>query len=121
MQDYLKIVTSHLHPDLVSPSALSRIQSLAQILPSSSLAGFECRLGATQLRVDFQVSLPRLTLNLPQQFLTHPVWQFFQYFCQEWIEPSSFLYQGVERIHLEFDLDGERSQVPLPCIFSTLR
>ena len=117
MKDYLAIITPHLHSDLVSPEALSHIQSLAQILPASSLAGFECRLGANQSRVDFQVSLPRLTLNLPQQFLTHPVWQFFQYFCQEWIEPSSFLYQRVERIHLEFDLDKERSQIPLPCIF----
>ncbi|MBW4553464.1 MAG: hypothetical protein KME35_20470 [Aphanocapsa sp. GSE-SYN-MK-11-07L] len=117
MQDYLKIVTPHLRSDLVSPEAFSHIQSLAQIFPSVSLAGMECRLGETQSRVDFQVSLPRLTLNLPQQFLTHRVWQFFQEFCQEWTEPTSFLYQGVERIWMEFDLDGQQWQVPLPCIF----
>ena len=117
MQDYLEIVTPHLHSDLVSPEALSHIGPLAQILPSLSVALFECRLGANQSRVDFQVSLPCLTLNLPKQFLTHPVWQFFQNFCQEWTEPTSFLYQGVKRIWMEFDLDGEQLQVPLPCIF----
>ncbi|WP_375472237.1 hypothetical protein [uncultured Nostoc sp.] len=36
---------------------------------------------------------------------------------QEFFWLTVFLYQGVERIHLEFDLDEERSQVPLPCIF----
>lgn len=117
MENYLKIVTPYLHPDLVSPEALSHIQPLAQILPPTSVGGFECRLGATQPRVDLQVSLPRLTLSLPQRFLTHPVWRFFQDLCQEWSEPTSFLYQGVERIWMEFDLDGEQFSVPLPCLF----
>jgi hypothetical protein len=117
MENYLKIVTPYLHPDLVSPEALSHIQPLAQILPPTSVGGFECRLGATQSRVDLQVSIPRLTLNLPQRFLTHPVWQFFQELCQEWSDPTSFLYQGVERIWMEFDLDGEQFSLPIPCIF----
>lgn len=117
MQDYLKIVTPNLHSDLVSLEALSHIQSLTETLPSLSLAGFECRLGANQSRVDFSISLPRLTMNLPQQFLVHPVWQFFQNLCQDWTEPTSLLYQEVKRVWMEFDLDSEQLQVPLPCIF----
>lgn len=116
-ENYLKIVTPYLHPDLVSPKALSHIQPLAQILPPTSIGGFECRLGATQSRVDLSVSLPRLTLSPPRRFQTHPVWRFFQDLCQEWSEPTSFLYEGVERIWMEFDLDGEQFSVPLPCIF----
>ena len=119
MQDYLKIVTPHLHPDLVAPEALSYIQSLAQILPPSSVAGFECRLGANQSRVDFQTSLP-LEQNFPKQFLTHPIWRSLQEFYQEWALPTSLLHQVVEGIGLEFDINGCLNSVPIPCIFLLL-
>ncbi len=117
MQDYLKIISPHLHPDLVSPEALSYIQPLAQILPVSSLAGFECRLGANQSGVDFQVRFPCLDQNLPERFLTAPAWQFLQDFYQDWASPNSSLYQEIENIGLEFDLNGQLPQVPIPCIF----
>jgi ubiquinone/menaquinone biosynthesis C-methylase UbiE len=120
MADYLKVVTPHLHPELVSPLALSPIQALAQQLPPLSLAGFECRLGDNQSRVDFQVNLPSCNLNLPESFLTSPVWRFFQDFYQEWADPTAYLHQWVAQIHLEFDIDGQPSQVPIPCIFLEL-
>lgn len=119
MADYLKVVTPHLHPELISPLALSNIQALAQLLPPSSLAGFECRLGAEQSRVDFQVNLPHPNPNLPENFLTSPVWQFFQDFCREWAEPASCLHQGVAQVHLEFDMVGQPEQLS-PCIFLEL-
>lgn len=120
MQDYLKIVIPHLHPDLVAPEALSYIQSLAHILPPSSMAGFECRLGANQSRVDFQTSLP-LEQNLPEQFLTYPIWRSLQEFYREWALPTSLLHQVVEEIGLEFDIDGCLNGVPIPCIFLSLK
>jgi hypothetical protein len=40
MEDYLKVVTPHLHPALVSPEALSHIHALAQILPTASSLNF---------------------------------------------------------------------------------
>ncbi|HEY9652915.1 MAG TPA: hypothetical protein V6C95_19820, partial [Coleofasciculaceae cyanobacterium] len=117
MADYLNVVTPHLHPELVPCEALSRIQVLAQTLPPFSLAGFECCLGVEQSRVDFQVSVPRLALNLPERFLNSPVWQPFLDLFKEWTEPRSFLHQCVDRIGLEFDMDGQPSLIPLPCIF----
>jgi ubiquinone/menaquinone biosynthesis C-methylase UbiE len=120
MADYLKVVTPYLHPELVSPLALSPIQALAQQILPFSLAGFECRLGAEQSRVDFQVNLSYPTPKLPESFLTSPVWQFFQNLCQEWAEPTSCLHQRVIQIHLEFDIDGRPLQVPVPCIFLDL-
>ena len=117
MQDYLKIVTPHLHADLVSAAALSYIQPLAQILPASSLAGFECRLGANQAAVDFQVRLPCLDQNLPERFLTVPAWQFLQDFYQDWASPNSSLHQKIENVGLEFDVNDQLLQVPIPCIF----
>jgi ubiquinone/menaquinone biosynthesis C-methylase UbiE len=120
MEDYLKVVTPYLLPELVSPLSLCSIQALARILPPFSLAGFECRLGAEQSRVDFQVNLPHPKLTIPESLLTHPLWQFFQDFCQEWAEPTSFLHQGVAQVHLEFDMDEQFLQIPIPCIFLEL-
>lgn len=117
MADYLKIVIPHLHPDLVAPTALSQIQPLAKILPSSSLAGFECRLGPDRSGVDFQIRLPCLDSILPESFLTVPAWQFLQDFYQNWASPSSSLHQEIENVGLEFDVNEQLPQVPIPCIF----
>jgi ubiquinone/menaquinone biosynthesis C-methylase UbiE len=119
MADYLKVVTPHLHPELVSPLALSNIQALSQLLPPFSLAGFECRLGTEQSRVDFQVNLPHPKPNLQDNFLSSSVWQFFQDFCREWAKPTSCLHQGVAQVHLEFDMIGQPEQLS-PCIFLEL-
>jgi hypothetical protein len=116
MADYLRVVTPHLHPELVSPEALSRIQSLAEILPLVSDAILECRLGEGQSRVDFQITLSRNTPNLAENFLSSSAWQAVRDYCQEWSELDSFLYQNIDNITLEFDLDEQRSQVPIPCI-----
>jgi hypothetical protein len=117
MQDYLKIVIPHLHSDLVSPAALSYIQPLAQTLPASSMAGFECRLGEDRSGVDFQVRLPCLEQNLPEEFLTAPAWQFLRDFYQDWASPNSSLHQEIENVGLEFDVSEQLPQVPIPCIF----
>ncbi|HBB31859.1 MAG TPA: hypothetical protein DC064_08675 [Cyanobacteria bacterium UBA9273] len=117
MLDYLKVVNPHLHPELVSPLALSRIQALAELLPPFSLAGFECRLSKGESRVDFQVYLPCLTRNLLDRFLVYPLWQAFH---QEWVDWISNLSRIVKDIWLEFDLDEQFSQVPIPCIFLNL-
>jgi hypothetical protein len=117
MADYLKIVIPHLHPDLVTPTALSHIQPLAQILPASSMAGFECRLGPDRSAVDFQICLPCLARGLPESFLTVPAWQFLQDFYQHWASPNSSLHQEIEDVGLEFDVSEQLPQVPIPCIF----
>lgn len=120
MADYLKVLTPYLHPELVSPLALSPIKALAKHLPTFSTGGFECRLGVDQLRVDFQVNLDHLTSNLPKALLTHSTWQSFHDFYQEWIEPTSFLHKNVDNIWLEFDIIEPISQIPVPCIFLAL-
>jgi hypothetical protein len=121
MENYLKIITSELDPNLVSPEALSHIQSLTQILPSSSLAGFECRLGENQSGVDFQVRLPCLDQNLPESFLTNPAWQFLQDFYRNWTMPNSSLNREIENVGLEFDVNEQLPQVPIPSIFWQFR
>jgi len=118
MEDYLKVVTPHLHSDLVTPNALSHLQALAQILPPFSYAGVECRLGANSYQaVDLFVSLPHYLNNLPPQFLTHPIWQTLQAFQCEWLEPTSFLSKSVKNVALEFDITGQPPEVPIPSLF----
>lgn len=120
MKDYLDVVTPYLHSELVSPQALNKIQALAQILPPFSFAAFECRLGANQSRVDFHVNLPQHPLNLPARFLTYSVWQEFQKFYQNWTESNSLLHRSVDSLILEFDITGQPSLVPIPCVLLTL-
>jgi hypothetical protein len=117
MADYLKVVTPHLHPELVSPEAMSHLQALAQVLPPFSKAMLEFRLGDGQCQVDLSVFLHCQILRLPDRFLNHPVWQALQNFCREWVDPTSLLHRSVRYIGLEFDLDKSPSQVPVPCIF----
>lgn len=120
IEDYLKIITPHFHPDLVSPEVLSHIQELEPILTSLTETIFECRLGTNSTQVDFSFYLPPLTKPLPESFLTSPIWRSFQDFYQEWINPTSNLHQEVKEIGMEFDLDKSLSSVPIPCIFFEL-
>lgn len=120
IEDYLSVVTPHLHADLVSPKALSYIQTLAKVLPPFSLAGFESRLGSEQPVVDLLVRFPQSKLNLPEKFLGYPAWQALDSFCQEWSNPNSFTHDKVHHIWLEFDLDRPPEPVPIPCLFLSL-
>jgi len=117
MGDYLSVVTPHLHPELVSPEAMSNLQALTQILPPFSKAMLEFRLGAGRSQVDLSVFFSCCTPDLPEQFLNHPAWQALQKFCREWVDPTSFLYRRLKYIGLEFDLDTPQPQVPIPSIF----
>jgi hypothetical protein len=49
--------------------------------------------------------------------LTAPAWQFLQDFYQKWASPNSSLHQEIENVGLEFDVNEQLPQVPIPCIF----
>lgn len=117
MKDCLKVVEPHFSPDLISTETLSDIYTLAEILPPVSDAVLECRLGASASRVDLSVFLTKPTINLPDTILIHPVWRRFQDLCQDLADANSSLHQGVSEIWLEFDVDGQPSKVPIPCVF----
>lgn len=103
---------------LVSPHAMSRILTLAKSLPPCPLAGFECRLGAKQSSVDFQVEVPRRPYHPPTQRLEDRLWEFLQAFCDEWVDDSSNLSRSVAAVGLEFDI--HRDPVPPPAMFVAL-
>lgn len=116
MKDQLKVVAPQLSSDLVSTEALSHIYTLAQILPPLSNALLECRLNASASRLDLSVPLPNSAINLPDTILIHPVWRRCQNLCQDLADTKSSLHRRVDAIWLEFDVDGQPSNVPIPCI-----
>lgn len=121
LEDYLKVVTPYLDSNLVSPEAMTRLQTLAGTLPPVSMSVLEFRLSATQSQVDLFIRTPCHTLNLAEGFLPPSVWQALQNFCCEWANPKSLLHQvSCHPIGLEFDLDKHPSQLPIPCIFTAL-
>lgn len=121
MSDYLKVIEPDLNPVLFSPKSLVSIRSLADILPISALAGFECRLAADDPRVDFQVLFPAIVNGLPKALLGYPVSENLQSIYQDWISPDCIYNQWVKRVGLEFDLNGLPLPELLPCIFLQLQ
>lgn len=116
MKDHLKVVAPRFSHDLVSTESLSHLYALAQILPPLSNALLECRLGASASRVDLSVPLPNPTIHLPDTILIHPIWRRCQDLSQDLADANSSLHQRVSAIWLEFDVDGQPSHVPIPCI-----
>ena len=121
MEDYMKIVIPYLHAELIDSQALSKIQALAQVLPPSPIAFFECRLEDNQPQVDFQVGLPNaISHTLIKSFFIKENWYNCKDFILEWVDPKSSLNQHISYIFLEFDLPEKTLQVPIPCFFLSL-
>ncbi|HEY9448614.1 MAG TPA: hypothetical protein VIQ60_02640, partial [Gemmatimonadaceae bacterium] len=91
----------------------------------------ECRLRNGAPRVDLILRVDRRgrdvlagrnqIISLDDALHTHSVWRGIRALARQWSEPSSSLYQGVERIWLEFDLharDGAPTNtMPAPGVF----
>lgn len=78
-----------LYTDLVSPENMSGIYTLAELLPTLSGVILECRLGASESRVDLEVFIPNPSIKLPDPIPLHPVWRRFQDICQDWAQRAS--------------------------------
>jgi hypothetical protein len=130
LKNSLQIASSCLDDKLVSSEALfhiSQIASLLPTLPTVSEAGFECHLGSSTPRTDFLAAFT--TLNQGREALvnslepltslpySNPVWRRVHNFCTQWANRKSSLYNSVDNVWLEFDLDGQPSEVPEPSFF----
>ncbi len=121
MADYVAVVSGDLDPSLVCPSALDRVRTIARSLPPMSFAGFECRLGAADPRVDLQLNLTRFRMRIPPHLLANPVWDFIDRLTAQWVEPRSDLMNHLGGVFLEFDLVPPLNTVPVPSLFFSLR
>ena len=130
-EEYLPPVAVGVSPGLISPSAFTHINSVASVLPATlahNMFFFECRLGERAPRADFSVlarpfcgrsSLAGLhpTSTLPARLMTDTVWRRVEDFAVRWADPSSPLYQAVDNVWLEFDVNGPPPDIPVPSIF----
>jgi hypothetical protein len=131
LNSYLDIIAPHLVPALVCEENLSDIGSIARFFPGqiTSFFGFECRLGEKASLADFLLCIKAIDggreilagyqseLNVPEAFFDRPIWRRIRNFCRHWADPTSPLYEKVDNIWLEFDVDGSSSEVPLPSLF----
>ncbi|MBD0344603.1 MAG: hypothetical protein ICV63_07165 [Coleofasciculus sp. Co-bin14] len=131
LEDYLRVVVPYISHQLISPESLTHIATIAKFLPANvtSFLIFECRLGESQPRADFLLSVaaseigPEIlagcnsAVDLPETLLTNPVWNRIRTFCSNWADPASRLYEQIHSIWLEFDVVGLPAKVPVPSIF----
>lgn len=101
--EYVRAIQRQLPPALVDAEAVTAIVALADMLPAHRLAGFECRLGAEEPTVDFQVQLPPGGFAVPLAFAERQAWTFLSELCEAWRADRSVLQRAVDAMGLEFD------------------
>ena len=131
LAQYLDLIKPDVSEQLIDAAHWADIAAIAQWLPGpiTNFFGFECRLGDPTPQADFLLSVgtdeagqrilagqsPRYPLN--PALLKEPVWQQVQQFTQTWLNESSDLYPNVNNIWLEFDVDGNSTEPPIPSCF----
>jgi hypothetical protein len=132
LNDSLKVILPYLNTNLVSFNSFSCITEVASFLPGFPTVSdviFECTLGDDVAKADFSVCLTTLNRGreimansnciegLPKINFTNPVWNRIHNFCLNWADQASPLYENVDNIWLEFDIDKLSQQVPVPSLF----
>jgi hypothetical protein len=124
LTDYIKVIESTLHHDLISSGYLSGIKSITDIFPPqiTSMFGFECRLGDDNPRADLAFSiLPEMAPVLENIHNEHGFW------------PENDTWKGVSTIihcleepglkdvigllWLEFDMETHGKEILAPGVF----
>ncbi len=133
LETYIQLVAPHLSHKLVSSQALSYIQTITKNLPPFPEVLLECRLGDNNPNVDFSVLAKASdgsrdilaglssTNVLPNVIFTNYVWNRIRDFCLHWHEPDSLLAKNIDHIWLEFDVDQQPQNIPLPSFFFNLK
>jgi hypothetical protein len=132
----LQVVSPHLNTNLVSSKSLDRFNQITDLLPNIpnvSEVIFESHLGSSRPKTDFQASFNRLngarkaSVDCCKSLIniTHanPIWSRVHNFCVRWSDVESPLYDSVDNIWLEFDVDdnvdAQPSDFPEPSFFFT--
>lgn len=126
-------VRPYMPPALIQSTALERINKVANQLPErlTSFFGFECRLGDTKPNADFLLCIfkdnygqhilanPHTQENqLPKAWLNHPTWKRIFNFAQNWAAETPSLFQQVDNVWLEFDIEEKQvDTIPIPSFF----
>lgn len=131
LTNYLELIKPKVDANLIAPQYWQSIETVAGVLPSAvtTFFGFECRLGIEEAHADFLICADaeeagreilanrESAIALPTALYAHPVWQQIRDFSQQWNNPSSPLYNRVNNIWLEFDIDRPSVGIPVPSCF----
>jgi SAM-dependent methyltransferase len=122
MVDYVRIVRPYLADTLIPSTRLASLEGVAGILPPCPLAGFECRLGTGDRRVDLQVQLPRHALPDELPAAGDDGWAFVRQLHDEWLAADSGVARSVTALGLEFDVEAQvhGGRVQVPALFVAL-
>jgi hypothetical protein len=125
LQEYLHVVKPYLPEVLLSPQTLARVERVAKLIPQlsptqTSPALLECRLEGDRSQVDLSVGLQKFKIPQLEYLKAYPFWQQLSQFSENWIIPGSLLYETIEDIWLEFDLDEHSHTPSAACWFFTL-
>jgi len=123
-------VSPYIPAKLISGKNLRHIRAIASHLPGAlaSFWGFECRLGEEAPQGDFLISVKadegraivagtHDSIELSESLRSHSVWNLARNFGQHWVDTTSPIYEKVDNIWLEFDVDGEPPAIPIPSLF----
>ena len=126
LKNALQVAGSHLNNELISSNAFLNIGKITNLLPNLpvvSEAGFECHLGLSTPRTDFLAAFTTLNqgretlINSDSLVFANPIWSKVHDFCINWADLKSSLYENVDNIWLEFDVDKHSLEVPEPSLF----
>ncbi len=123
-------VSPYIPAKLISGKNLRHMRAIASHLPGAiaSFWGFECRLGEEAPLGDFLISVKadegrvivagtHDSIELSESLKTNPVWNLGCKFSQHWADSTSPIYEKVDNMWLEFDVDGEPPAIPIPSLF----
>lgn len=126
LKNIFQVAGSYLNNEFITSDAYLDISEIAGFLPNFpvvSEAGFECHLGSSKPRTDFLAAFTTSNkgreslINSDKLLYTNPVWNKVHNFCNYWANPKSSLYNNVDNIWLEFDIDKHTSEIPEPSLF----
>ena len=129
--NYLKILRPKISDQLIAHKYWRNIEAVAQVLPSTitTFFGFESRLGSSEAHADFLLCADaqemgrkiladqNYPITLAPYLYGHSVWKQIRNFGEQWNNPSSPLYEQVNNMWLEFDIEESSPNIPIPSCF----
>ena len=131
LNDYLNLLEKFVPQEFIAAEEWKKINRIGKILPGglTTFFGFESRLGIAEARSDFLIcadaeeagrrvlAANSYDIDLPDELLKNPVWMNIRKFSTNWESEVSPLYKKVSNVWLEFDVEEEVKDLPVPSCF----
>jgi hypothetical protein len=127
-QEFAAIIYPSLNEKIANADGMAGIERISRILPHVPViteSGFECHLSKENSTADMSVAFSKSNRNMIiDSFESLPClsdnsrsWKRVYELICKWNNEDSLLYENIENIWLEFDIDSESSNIPEPSVF----